>query len=108
MNHVELLTVRLYWNLLYQGVDNEMLAGLRIKKRWRSAPVPGWAAAGLVGQRGSMLARSGHEGARGVRQSSHFTGLIRRKDFGVSFWTEGKRNAWERAKGGSTPRWIRM
>lgn len=56
----------------------------------------GWAAAGLI------------EGAREVRQSSCFAGLIRRKGSGVSCWMEEKQNAWERAKGGNTPRWIRM
>lgn len=50
----------------------------------------------------------GVQGIRGLRQGSCFTGLIQRKDSGVSFWMEGKQNAWERAKGGSTLRWIQM
>lgn len=57
---------------------------------------------------GSVVACGRRAGARGARQSSHFTGLIQRKDSGVSFWMEGKQNAWERAKGGSTPRWTQI
>lgn len=45
---------------------------------------------------------------RGLRQNSDFTGLTQRKDSGVSFWMEEKQNAWERAKEGSTLRWIQM
>lgn len=88
---------------LFQGADDKMLAGLCIPEV-EKCPVQGWTAVGRAGQ--DVL--EGVRGVRELRQSSCFTGLIQRKDSGVSFWTEGKRNAWGRAKAGSTPRWIRM
>lgn len=88
---------------LCQRVDDKTLAGLWIPEV-EKCPVQGWTAVGPAGR--DVCGRC--EGIRGLRQSSSFTGLIQRKDSGVSFWMEGKQNAWERAKGGSTLRWIQM
>ena len=77
-----------------------MLAGLQIKKRWRSAPVQGWASAGLVGQRACVRKAWG-----GERSEAEL--LLHRFDPKKGFWCQlldgGKMKCLGKSKGRKYP-----